>query len=70
MGSCITDRLGIVFDAYVYVITLGIDEVIELDFSYIYLEGCNYDRIEGLVTGFQYGINDVVVFEDLIFDGK
>ena len=70
MGLCIYDRLVKVFDGYVYGIKVAIDEGTELGISDKYFEGCNYDKIEGLVTGLQDGINGGVGFGNIIFDGK
>ena len=43
-----------------YVITLGNDTVIELDFSNRFFEVCNDGKLEGLVVVLQNSINDDV----------
>ena len=53
----VSDGLGAYFDRNSYGITLIIDKVIELDFSGITFEVCNYVKIEGLVAWVQDSIN-------------
>ena len=48
---------GTGFDWDVYVISFGLDELIQIGLSYGYFKGCNEGIIEFLVTGIDEGID-------------
>ena len=54
---CVACWVGAGFDGYTDGITHGFDEIIDLGISYWSFEVFNDVNHEGLVTGFQYGIN-------------
>ena len=60
MDVCVAICLITDLDGDAYVMKLMIDKVIELGFLYRCVNGCNDSKIEGLVTGLRYGINDRV----------
>ena len=60
MDVCVAICLITDLDGDAYVMKLMIDKVIELVFLYRCVNDCNDSKIEGLVTGLRYGINDRV----------